>query len=1079
MSIFPDPSTTGDGPSEEAALLRRAEAALAACEARYRTLFDYAQVGVVLADAESYYLDANAAACRMLGYSREELIGLHASDIVAQAEVENIGSALTEIHGQADHQREWRFRRKDGSVFPADVVATRMPDGSLLGLIRDLTDSRRADAYRERLAAIVESSQDAIMGHDLEGRITSWNAGAEINFGYTAAEMMGRSITRIIPDDRLEEERQLLERLRIGERVAHLETLRRNKDGRLIDVSIAAAPIRDPEGRIIGASRIARDITTLKDREREIARLSRLYAALSQINQAIVWTSDRDELFRKICRVLVEHGGFHMAWIGWDDPATHRLWPVAEFGDENGYLKSITVYTDDRPEGRGPSGTAFRTGRPYICNEMLQDPATQPWRAELGRRGLHSSAAFPIRVAGEVRGVLSVYAEPSQFFHHKEVELLEEAATDLSFALDNFAREEARREAEDMVRREKLFTDTMIESNPGIFYLYDRQGRFLRWNQSFEDVSGYSGAEIAAMRPHEFFLEEDRPRVRERIAEVFEEGESSVEAAFRAKDGSSTPYFFTGRRIEFQDYTCLVGVGIDISERIRAEQALREAELRFHTLFEQTPVGVAVLDPADGAILECNEQAARQLGYSQPELCELSIADLEASGTREGARRHIEQVLREGRDEYETQHRSRSGETREVFVTARLLELTGRTVIHCVFVDITERKRAEDQIRESEAHLVEAQRIAGIGSWELDLRTHHLRWSKQVSEIFGIQGTEFASTYDAFLEFVHPADRESLERAQQAAMAGEARLDLQHRIVLRDGGEKVVHELADLRRDESGRPVSLAGTVHDVTDRARIEAEREKRLQAEAADRIKSSFLATMSHELRTPLNSIIGFTGIILQGLAGPLNSEQSKQLDMVRGSARHLLALVNDVLDISKIEAGQLDVAREPFDLRRSITRVLALVTPQAEAKQLRLRVLLDPSLGAAVSDERRFEQILLNLLSNAIKFTDRGEVELSAELTADFRGAAEASPGQPAIRLRVIDTGIGIRAEDLPSLFEPFRQLDSGLSRNHEGTGLGLAICGRLVALMGGEISVESEIGKGSRFTVTLPLQGRIEP
>lgn len=265
--------------------------------------------------------------------------------------------------------------------------------------------------------------------------------------------------------------------------------------------------------------------------------------------------------------------------------------------------------------------------------------------------------------------------------------------------------------------------------------------------------------------------------------------------------------------------------------------------------------------------------------------------------------------------------------------------------------------------------------------------------------------------------------------------------------------------------------------IRDISERKLAEAEREKRHRAEAADRIKSAFLATMSHELRTPLNSIIGFTGILLQGLAGPLNAEQSKQLDMVRSSARHLLALVNDVLDISKIEAGQLEVARAPFDLHRSIHKVLTLVKPQADAKRLELHVRLAPDLGVAVSDERRFEQILLNLLSNAIKFTEHGAIALTADLVPEGELPGDSAT-RSAVRLRVSDTGIGIRSEDLLTLFQPFRQIDSGLSRRHEGTGLGLAICRRLADLMGGEIHAESEWGKGSCFSVTLPLHGPVK-
>ncbi len=241
---------------------------------------------------------------------------------------------------------------------------------------------------------------------------------------------------------------------------------------------------------------------------------------------------------------------------------------------------------------------------------------------------------------------------------------------------------------------------------------------------------------------------------------------------------------------------------------------------------------------------------------------------------------------------------------------------------------------------------------------------------------------------------------------------------------------------------------------------------------AEASDQIKSAFLATMSHELRTPLNSIIGFTGVVLQGLAGSLNAEQSKQLRMVQGSARHLLELINDVLDISKIEAGQLKVRAEPFDLRASLERVTALVKPMADTKNLTLTVMTPPPLGEMVSDRRRVEQILLNLLNNAIKFTECGSVTLTAEVIAEFQASPDSMPRQ-AVRLQVSDTGIGIKPDDLATLFHPFRQLDAGLTRQHEGTGLGLAICRQLTVLLKGEISVSSVWSKGSEFTVTIPL------
>lgn len=230
--------------------------------------------------------------------------------------------------------------------------------------------------------------------------------------------------------------------------------------------------------------------------------------------------------------------------------------------------------------------------------------------------------------------------------------------------------------------------------------------------------------------------------------------------------------------------------------------------------------------------------------------------------------------------------------------------------------------------------------------------------------------------------------------------------------------------------------------------------------RAQTADRLKSTFLATMSHELRTPLNSIIGFTGIILQGLTGPLNEEQNKQLRMVQDSARHLLALINDVLDISKIEAGQLSLSNQSFNLRNSICKMADLVYPMAKKKGLVLKLDISDDISDYFSDQRRLEQVILNLFNNAVKFTEKGEIRISCRIV------------NGTYVISVADTGIGIRAEDISALFQPFHQIDSGLSRKHEGTGLGLSISKKLIDMMNGNIEVSSRPGEGSTFSIILP-------
>jgi protein-histidine pros-kinase len=277
---------------------------------------------------------------------------------------------------------------------------------------------------------------------------------------------------------------------------------------------------------------------------------------------------------------------------------------------------------------------------------------------------------------------------------------------------------------------------------------------------------------------------------------------------------------------------------------------------------------------------------------------------------------------------------------------------------------------------------------------------------------------------------------------------------------LREDGTEFPIEIS-LSPLETEDGVLVSSAIRDITDRKRIEqALNEKNVQLENANRAKDMFLASMSHELRTPLNAIIGFTGTVLMKLPGPLTPEQEKQLRIVQSSARHLLALINDLLDLAKVQAGTVELKLKPVELRAVLEEVVATLSPQAEEKGLTLKTVLPPPELVLPLDARVLSQIVINLINNAIKFTARGEIAMSVERNSDA-----------TIAIHVQDTGSGIRKEDQHRLFEAFARLEANAPGQQEGTGLGLHVSQKLATLLGARITCESEYGRGSTFSLIL--------
>lgn len=747
---------------------------------------------------------------------------------------------------------------------------------------------------------------------------------------------------------------------------------------------------------------------SLEQAKKELHRANRALQTLSQSNKALIDAVAEAHLLHDICQIAVESGGYRLAWVGCVVHDTLKsVRPVAQAGFEVDYLENLNITWADNEHGRGPTGTAVRTQHPATSRDIQNDPQFAPWREQALKRGYASSIALPVMIQGQVQYVLNIYATEPDAFDAQEVQLLGDLADSLAYGLQTLRAREARHQSEVALRdSEAHLEEAQRMAHVGSWNWVAATDRST-WSREL-----YRILEVSPDQPVPIMTEQDKlytpdsmVRMRASVEKIMQTGEPyEIELERVREDGSHCWLLARGEQWhdEQGQLIGLRGTTLDITEHKQVEEALQLRMKQFLTIY----------------------QVAQRLQH-------LLTPDLLAQ--------EIISIL-EALVDYE-------------FIAVLLLDAESGRLHPFAISDQLKGKAfiAQDKayIKSQEPGLGRgitgwvAQTGQSVNSGDVTKNPHYFMMRPNIrselcvplrvgDEIIGVLNIETPQpdAYDI-------TDQHLLETVstQIAAAIQNTRL------------------LAQIQQDAA----KLEERVAQRTAELAVAKER-----AESADRLKSAFLATMSHELRTPLNSIIGFTGILLQELPGKLNPEQAKQLGMVQGSALHLLALINDVLDISKIEAGQLVAALAPFDVRQVVEKVAQAARALAEKKGLALRVEIDPAVGELHSDRRRVEQIMINLMNNAIKFTEAGEVRIRCWVE------------NGCFYISVSDTGIGIKPEDMHKLFQPFSQIHTGLDRKVEGTGLGLSICRRLVELLDGKIWVESKWGAGSTFTFALPTR-----
>jgi len=513
----------------------------------------------------------------------------------------------------------------------------------------------------------------------------------------------------------------------------------------------------------------------------------------------------------------------------------------------------------------------------------------------------------------------------------------------------------------------------------------------------------------------------------------------------------------------------------EAATRRRLQAELGHREQHFRALIENA-LDVILLLGYDQAITFASPSVKRVLGYEPEQLLGRSLLELVHSDEV----MQLFQTFRVMLDRpgpgpaLEIRIRNAVGEWRSFAASAvNLLSDAAVGALVLNLHDVTERNEIREALRRSEERFALSVQGSNDGIWDWDLQRNEVYYSSRWAEIVGCE--EMGSRPDDWFRRVHPDDLPELRRALDEHLAGNTeQFQHEYRIRHADGTWVWVLTRGVAIHDREGHPMRISGSQSDVSDRVRQTAELERaREEALAASRARGEFLANMSHELRTPMNGVIGTASLLMDT---PLNPEQQEFVEIVRSSGQALMAIVNDVLDLSKIESGKLELESAPFSVQQCVEDAVDMVAPTAARKDLDLVYWVEDDVPEVfVGDMVRIRQVLVNLLGNAVKFTEQGEVVVTAA------GHTADETGRPRLRFSVRDTGPGIEQKVAARLFEPFTQADASTTRQYGGTGLGLAICRRLCEHMGGRIWVESVAGEGSdfRFTVTGEAAVQIRP
>jgi len=769
-------------------------------------------------------------------------------------------------------------------------------------------------------------------------------------------------------------------------------------------------------------------------------------------------------------------------------------------------------------------------GRIMRCNRAMAVLMKKPFSEIVGQACAEMCACFGgsregcpfIKSKKTLKREAVVFKQGEQWFEASADPIVDEAGT-VQGAVHILQEITERKRLEDELRDSgEKFKNFFEFANDAVFIL-DMTGKFIDVNRTGYERLGYSKEEMLAKHVSEFDSPEFVAKVPERIAQIAKYGQAVFESAHVKKDGVVMPVEINARIIDFEGRKALLSVVRDITERRKAEESLREQQQFTENLIMNSAIATFVLDASHKVLIwnkACEEltgiPAAAIIGtkdhwkafyeHERPILADIVLGQ-ESEKLSLFYESCSQSTLTQDGIHAEAWFKNLNNKDRYIVFDAAPIRDASGAIIAAIetLQDFTDSKTLEEQIHQAKQ------------DWEYtfnsitDMVTVHdkdyniIQANKAAEKILKLPIMEKLKDQKCF-SYYHGTDQAPAGCPSCGCLQSGVPAVFE---IFEPHLNMFIEIRAIPRFDSNGKMIGLIHVVRDITERKHLEQQVKahneqlemlvfertraledtnkelvlRREEADAASRSKTDFLANMSHELRTPLNAIMGFSEIMFMGMAGPVSDKQREFLGDISKSGNHLLSLINDILDLSKVEAGKLELEQEMVIVGELISGSQMMFKEKALKHAIRMETFIDPAVPQIVADRRKLKQVLVNLLSNAFKFTpDGGSVRVTTRLirnaefgiqNKDEKPIPQSAFGIPHLEFSVADTGYGIEPEHLPLLFQPFQQIDSSLTRKHAGSGLGLSLCRRFVELHGGRIWVESEPGKGSTFRFVIPV------